>query len=195
MFHILRTYAYDAWKIFCGFLKPKCLPKTHTKWQNILKLGEASETWISKIRSKVTFPSIKIVLWITRSWFKVRYIPLIQEKVLRTQNVCVPRIKKFVRVSKVKVFVKNPHKVTEYSEAWQSFRGKRCVFLVKTLTLDAQIKCLMRRTHTFWVCKTFSKIIGTQRTFEWCLYHTLSWTSSSEPIFIPFREGGSRKFP
>ena len=37
-------------------------------------------------------------------------------------------------------------------------------FLAKTLTSDALRKFFMRRTHTFWVCKTFSKIIGTQRT-------------------------------
>ena len=32
MFYILRTYAYDAWKIFYGLLKSKSSPKTHTKW-------------------------------------------------------------------------------------------------------------------------------------------------------------------
>ena len=32
MFYILKTYAYDAWKIFYGLLKSKSSPKTHTEW-------------------------------------------------------------------------------------------------------------------------------------------------------------------
>ena len=31
------------------------------------------------------------------------------------------RMKKFLGASKVKVFAKNQHKITEYSEAWQNF--------------------------------------------------------------------------
>ena len=62
MFYILRTYAFEAWKIFYGRLKSKSLAKIHTKWQNILKLTwAASEIWISKIHSKVTFPLRKNV--------------------------------------------------------------------------------------------------------------------------------------
>ena len=35
-----------------------------------------------------------------------------------------------------------------------------CEFLAKTLTSEARRKVSMRRTHTFWVCKTFSYIRG-----------------------------------
>ena len=31
------------------------------------------------------------------------------------------RMKKFLGASKVKIFAKNQHKITEYSEAWQNF--------------------------------------------------------------------------
>ena len=43
----------------------------------ILRLGKAPEIWISKIHSKVTFPAIKNVWLVVRSWWKLHYISLI----------------------------------------------------------------------------------------------------------------------
>ena len=73
-------------------------------------------------------------------------------------------MKSFLQASEVKVFAKNPNNMTEYSEAWQSFRDKMDGFLAKNLTLDACRKFFMCRTLTFWLYKTFSKITRTQCT-------------------------------
>ena len=75
-----------------------------------------------RIHPKATFPSIKNVSSVVRSWFKVRYISMIEESVLHTQNVFVRRMKNFLRASKVKVFTQNSHRMTGYSEVWQSYR-------------------------------------------------------------------------
>ena len=62
-------------KNFLRASKVKFFAKTYTKWQNILKVGRAFlETWILKIEAKVTFPSIKNVSLVARSWFEVRCI-------------------------------------------------------------------------------------------------------------------------
>ena len=50
-------------------------------------LAELQKLEYQKIHSKVTFPSIKNVSSVARSRFNVRYIPLIWENVLNTQNV------------------------------------------------------------------------------------------------------------
>ena len=41
------------------------------------KLDRVSGIWISKFHSKVTFPSIKNISFVTRSRFNLRYVPLI----------------------------------------------------------------------------------------------------------------------
>ena len=56
---------------------------------------------------------------------------------------------KFFTVVESQGLCQNPHKMTEYSETWQSFRDKMCGFLAKTLTSAARRKFFMRRTHTF----------------------------------------------
>ena len=42
-----------------------------------------------------------------------------------------------------------------------------CWFLANTLTLNARRKYFMRRTHTFWVCKTFYKFREIRRTLNY----------------------------
>ena len=54
------------------------------------------------------------------------------------------------------------------SETLPSFRIFSCFvrFLAKTLTSEARRKFFIRRTHMFWVCKTFVWVRGMQRTLN-----------------------------
>ena len=108
-------------KRFYEYLKSMPSPKTNTESQNILELGRTSETWISKIHSKLTFPSIKMFRWSHVHDSKCARISLNLYNALHTRKVCVRRMKNFLGTSKVKFFAKNQHKITEYSEAWQKF--------------------------------------------------------------------------
>ena len=95
--------------------------------------------------------------------FEVRCVPVILENVLHNQNVRVRYMKNSLRVSKVKFLAKNPSilslKLCQASE----YSVMLFEFLAKTLTSDACRKLFMSRTHTFWVCKTFSYIRQIQR--------------------------------
>ena len=68
------------------------------------------------INGGLTLCQIKIVWWVVRSWIKVRYLSMIWESVLHTQNVSVRRIETFLWASEVKVFAKNWHKVASSAE-------------------------------------------------------------------------------
>ena len=91
---------------------------------------------------------------------------VILENVLYNQNVSVRHMKNFLQASKVKFFAKNPSilslKLCQASEYSVMLFG----FLAKTLTSDVCRKLFMSRTHTFWVCKTFSYIRKMQRTLN-----------------------------
>ena len=80
------------------------------------------------INGGLTLYQIKIVWWVVRSWIKVRYISMIWESVLHTQNVSVRRIETFLWASEVKVFAKNWHKVASSAEPprleFQKIRSK-----------------------------------------------------------------------
>ena len=95
-------------------------------------------------------------LCIIHTRFEVRCVLVILENVLYNQNVSVRHMKNFLQASKVKFFAKNPSilslKLCQASEYSVMLFG----FLAKTLTSDVCRKLFMSRTHTFWVCKTFS---------------------------------------
>ena len=80
------------------------------------------------INGGLTLYQIKIVWWVVRSWIKVRYLSMIWESVLHTQNVSVRRIETFLWASEVKVFAKNWHKVASSAEPprleFQKIRSK-----------------------------------------------------------------------
>ena len=80
-------------------------------------LAELQRLEFQKMCSKVTFPSINNSSWVVQSRIKVRYIPLIQENALNTQNVCVRHIENILLVSEVKVFTKKPHKVASSAKS------------------------------------------------------------------------------
>ena len=68
------------------------------------------------INGGLTLYQINIVWWVVRSWIKVRYLSMIWESVLHTQNVSVRRIENFLQASEVKVFAKNSHTVAGSAE-------------------------------------------------------------------------------
>ena len=156
MFYILRTYAYDTYKIFYWHLKSKSLPKIRTfcLWSSV-KLQDILPFCVSFWRR----------LWLQKPVENFLCVVRIHSEYVKRSPISGKRSARWIMTAQ-------PTKHFLLKEKWLSseflkFESLKlcqaseystilCEFLAKTLTSEARRKFSMRRKHTFWVSKTFS---------------------------------------
>ena len=124
-FYILRTSTYDAWKIFCRPLKSKVFT------QNSHRMTDYSEVWQSfrylnlknPLESHFSFNKKSFVSRTVTIQSALHY-PDLGQCFTNSERIHTTH---FLRAPKVKVFAKNPHKMTEYSKLSET----KCMFFGK----------------------------------------------------------------
>jgi len=166
IFYIPRTCSEVPQKIFYIDVKS---PNTHRKRRK-MEISDMILAWFCPDFKKsivVRLETRRFFLCVVRSWFKMRCVPLLLEKLLYTQNMFISGMENFLHRRKLWMFCNRDKIKPKSGQKFPSFS----VFWVCLLTLRRCKKISMSLMNMFWVCKNFFRSRGTHRILNQGLRH------------------------